>query len=261
MTSSCWWRWARISCARLARQAVGLAGISLPSLAIRGNRSACPATGIGHRGHLWSGTFDGCACACLAGQRSCSSRIKRWCACRRGKYGAQWQLWLAGSHLGGRVGERATHMSATPRTPASPVRPDAPTGHRYWTSPVRHLGTRIYPILAQCLHADRQLRGCLQRRKERPHTPARSTAQSPSASHPLAFEGERTGGGVSEGVDCRTGGILGNGKRCSIGAGCAELGQTRVFYRLWCNTSLPGKRYGSITCIYLHILANTGGSL
>ena len=31
--------------------------------------------------------------------------------------------------------------------------------------------------------------------------------QSPSASHPLAFEGERTGGGVAERMGCRTGGI------------------------------------------------------
>lgn len=173
----------------------------------KGIRSARPATGIGHRGHLWSGAFDGCACACLAGQRSCSSRIKRGCACRSGKYGAQWQLWLAGSHLGGRACERAEPISATPRARASPVPPDAPTGHHYWAPPVRHLGTRIYPVFAQCLHADRQLRGCLQRRKERPRAPARSTAQSPSASHPLAFEGERTGGGVSERVGCRTGGI------------------------------------------------------
>lgn len=81
---------------------------------MRGIRSARPATGIGHRGHLWSGTFDGCACACLAGQRSCSSRIKRWCACRIGKYGAQWQLWLAGSHLRGRVCERATQKRPSP---------------------------------------------------------------------------------------------------------------------------------------------------
>lgn len=200
-------KWAATTAGR-AGESVGSVGASAPPRTTEeGIRSACPATGIGHRGHLWSGAFDGCACACLAGQRSCSSRIKRWCACRRGKYGAKWQLWLAGWRLGGRVGERATHMSATPRTRASPAQPDAPTGHRYWTSPVRHLGTRIYPVFAQCLHADRQLRGCLQRRKERPHTPARSTAQSPSASHPLAFEGERTGGGVSERVRCRTGGF------------------------------------------------------